>query len=103
MAVSLIVLKEAANEPRVSATPDTVKKFTALGINVTVESGAGEASGFADADYQQAGATLTHAGGDGMQQADLVFGVCAPLPSHIQNMKSGAALFPASLARAGRE
>ena len=61
MAVSLTVLKETGDETRVSATPETVKKMTGLGIKVTVEAGAGEASGFADADYKQAGATLTKA------------------------------------------
>ena len=57
MAVSLTVLKETGDETRVSATPETVKKMTGLGIKVTVEAGAGEASGFADADYKKAGAT----------------------------------------------
>ena len=36
MAVSLTVLKEAGGEPRVAATPETVKKMSALGIKVTV-------------------------------------------------------------------
>ena len=39
------------NEPRVAATPDTVKKFKALGAEVVVARGAGNASGILDADY----------------------------------------------------
>ena len=50
MAVSLTVLKEAKSETRVAATPETVKKMSAKGISVTVEAGAGAASGFTDAD-----------------------------------------------------
>ena len=61
MAVSLTVLKETGDETRVSATPETVKKMTGLGIKVTVEAGAGAASGFEDAAYKQAGATVTKA------------------------------------------
>ena len=45
MAVSLTVLKEAGGEPRVAATPETVKKMSALGIKVTVEAGAGAGAG----------------------------------------------------------
>ena len=44
-------------EPRVAATPDTVKKMKALGAEVVVETGAGVKSGILDADYEAAGAT----------------------------------------------
>ena len=33
-----------AGETRVAATPETVKKFAALGLNIVVQSGAGLAS-----------------------------------------------------------
>ena len=46
-----------AGEPRVAATPETVKKLKALGAEVAVERGAGIASGIPDADYAAAGAT----------------------------------------------
>ena len=42
-------------EPRVAATPDTVKKFTALGAEVAVARGAGIASGIPDAEFAAAG------------------------------------------------
>src|SRR6185437_11667623 len=45
-------------EPRVAATPDTVKKLIALGADVAVEPGAGMRSSVLDADYQAAGATV---------------------------------------------
>ena len=38
-------------EPRVAGTAETVKKFKALGAEVSVERGAGIASGILDADY----------------------------------------------------
>ena len=45
-----------AAEPRVAATPDTVKKLKALGAEVAVARGAGITSGIPDADYKAAGA-----------------------------------------------
>ncbi|HEX7871680.1 MAG TPA: NAD(P) transhydrogenase subunit alpha [Sphingobium sp.] len=53
------ILKEMAPfERRVAATPETVKKFIALGAEVSVESGAGDSASIADADYAAAGASV---------------------------------------------
>ena len=49
-----------AHERRVAATPETVKKFIALGIDVAIEAGAGEASRITDAAYEAAGATIVN-------------------------------------------
>ena len=92
MAVSLTVLKEAGGEPRVSATPETVKKMTSLGIKVTVEAGAGAASGFEDSAYKQAGAAVTKAMVAVLKKSDVVLGVRAPAASQVKAMKSGAVL-----------
>ena len=48
-----------ANEPRVAATPETIKKIIGLGAEVAVEPGAGLKSGILDADYSAVGATVT--------------------------------------------
>ncbi len=45
-------------EGRVSLTPDGVREFERLGIDVFVERGAGEAASIPDADYVAAGATI---------------------------------------------
>ena len=45
-------------ERRVAATPDSVKKLVASGFTVTVERGAGLASGLPDPSYEEAGASL---------------------------------------------
>ena len=50
--------KQTLAEPRVAGTPETVKKFKALGAEVAVARGAGVASGILDADYEAAGATV---------------------------------------------
>jgi len=57
--VKIAVLKETAEaERRVAATPETAKKFIALGATVAVEAGAGLSASIADADYAAAGATV---------------------------------------------
>jgi H+-translocating NAD(P) transhydrogenase subunit alpha len=57
--MKIAVLKEVADgERRVAATPETVKKFIALGASVAVEAGAGHGASIADADYEAAGAAV---------------------------------------------
>ena len=55
----IAVAREAdPSEDRVAATPETVKKMKGLGAEVVVEPGAGLRSGFSDADYAAAGASV---------------------------------------------
>ena len=82
------VLREARpGETRVAATPATVAQLLTLGYEVVVEPGAGAASGFSDAAYVEAGATIGAA-----TAADVVFGVNAPRPSSSTACASGATL-----------
>ncbi|MGA9846142.1 MAG: NAD(P) transhydrogenase subunit alpha, partial [Roseiarcus sp.] len=75
-------------ETRVAASPETVKKFIALGAEVAVEQGAGLKAGFVDADYEAAGARLVSAA-DALG-ADLVLKVRRPAAQELAHMKSGA-------------
>jgi NAD(P) transhydrogenase subunit alpha len=52
------VPKEVAPESRVAAVPEVLAKFKRAGLEVLVESGAGEASGFSDEDYREKGASV---------------------------------------------
>ncbi|TQJ59126.1 NAD(P) transhydrogenase subunit alpha [Arthrobacter sp. SLBN-83] len=45
-------------ERRVAATPDTVKQLAGMGLEVLVETGAGDGAGHADPGYQNAGAAV---------------------------------------------
>jgi H+-translocating NAD(P) transhydrogenase subunit alpha len=76
-----------AGEPRVAATPETVKKIVALGAEVAVEPGAGVRSGVLDADYSAAGATVTK---DAVNSADIVLKVRRPQASELSRYKRGA-------------
>ena len=86
----IAVLREtAAGETRVSATPETVKKFIALGATVAVEAGAGAGASIADADYAAAGATVGKAA-EVLKGADIVLGVQGPDPKALKGMATGA-------------
>ena len=57
--MKVAVIKERrAHERRVAASPDTVKRMLAMGLEVIAERGAGEAAGITDAAYAAAGATI---------------------------------------------
>jgi NAD(P) transhydrogenase subunit alpha len=88
--VKIAVLKEtAAGERRVSATPETVKKFVGLGATVAVEAGAGETASIADQGYADAGATIG-ARDAVLADADIVLGVQGPDPDQLPGLKQGA-------------
>ncbi|HMN50869.1 MAG: Re/Si-specific NAD(P)(+) transhydrogenase subunit alpha [Xanthobacteraceae bacterium] len=74
-------------EPRVAATPDTVKRFANLGAKVAVEKGAGGKAGIPDADFSAAGAEI----GNGVaKDADIVLKVRRPTKSELGSYKPGA-------------
>ncbi len=84
------VLKEtAAGELRVAATPESVKKFLALGAEVAVEAGAGAASWFADEEFSAAGATICDRTSL-LAESDVLLGVQGPDPATLQGVKPGA-------------
>ncbi|MFA7274959.1 MAG: NAD(P) transhydrogenase subunit alpha [Crocinitomicaceae bacterium] len=59
MNYSIGVVKEQDKETRVSLTPDNAKRIVqTLGINVWIETGAGNSAGFSDMDYKNAGAEI---------------------------------------------
>ena len=76
-------------EPRVAATPDTVKRMSALGADVSVESGAGGRAGVRDAEYEAAGARIER-GADVVRDADVVLKVRRPSEGEAQTYKKGA-------------
>jgi alanine dehydrogenase len=59
-------------EHRVAMTPDGVREFERLGVEVFVESGAGEGASFRDDDYRSAGATIVPTAADAWAQGMVV-------------------------------
>jgi len=77
-----------AGEPRVAATPDTVKRMVALGAEVAVEPGAGVRAGIPDAAFADVGARI--ANGVATKDADIVLKVRRPTKAELANYKPGA-------------
>ncbi|WP_431284003.1 NAD(P) transhydrogenase subunit alpha [Humitalea sp. 24SJ18S-53] len=76
----LAVLKERrGGETRVAATPETVKKYIALGCTVAVEAGLGIHAGQPDAAYAEAGALIFNNAAGALAGAEIVLKVRAPL------------------------
>lgn len=73
------------NEKRVAATPETVMKYVQDGLQVLVETHAGEGAFFHDDAYAQSGATLINDVEELYQKADLILKVKEPLFNHEKN------------------
>jgi H+-translocating NAD(P) transhydrogenase subunit alpha len=76
-------------EPRVAATPDTVKRMVGLGAEVVVEKGAGVKAGILDKDFEGAGAKIANAK-DTVGGADIVLKVRGPSKAELPGYKPGA-------------
>ncbi|MEM5312239.1 Re/Si-specific NAD(P)(+) transhydrogenase subunit alpha [Paraburkholderia sp. JHI869] len=79
-----------ANETRVAATPETVKKYVAQGHTVTIQAGAGVGASYLDEAYTAVGAQIADAAA--ALGADLVLKVQSPTVSELTFMKRGAVL-----------
>jgi len=77
-------------ELRVALVPQNAKKLVNLGFEVIVESGAGTNAGFTDADFEDAGASITADHGGLVSGADLIFKVRKPDAEDVSRLKSGA-------------
>ena len=90
MALRIAVMKERApGESRVALTPETAKKFAALGATVAIEQGAGLGASITDDAYREAGAEVGTSA-DVITGADIVLGVQAPDPTQLTGAKPGA-------------
>ncbi len=88
--MKIAVLKELAEgEKRVSASPETVKKFIKLGASMAIEKGAGDSASVSDSNYEAAGAILGNRTAV-IKDADIVLGVQGPDPKSLKGMKKGA-------------
>ena len=91
--MKIAVLKETrAGEPRVAASPESVKKFIGLGAAVAVQTGAGAGAQFSDEDYKDAGAEISPSAADAAQDADLIIKVQRPTTDELRVFPKGVRL-----------
>jgi NAD(P) transhydrogenase subunit alpha len=83
-------------ETRVATSPDVVKKFVGLGLEVVIERGAGEDAAMTDAEFRDAGAVIAEDEAAALKDADVVLKVQRPVIDGALNevalLKPGAIL-----------
>jgi NAD(P) transhydrogenase subunit alpha len=77
--VRIVVVRETApGERRVALVPESCRKLIQVGYEIAIESGAGEAAGFADSSYTDAGAAIVADPASLVASGDIVLKVTAP-------------------------
>jgi len=79
-------------EHRVAMTPDGVRELERFGVEVLVETGAGEGASITDTDYIAAGADIVPTAADAWSQ-DMVVKVKEPKPEEFQFLRPDLTLF----------
>ena len=79
-------------EGRVSLQPDGVAEMVHHGHEVVVEAGAGRGAGFADEEYEEAGARLVDGPEGVFEAADLIVKVKEPIPEEYDRFRGTRAL-----------
>jgi len=80
-------------EYRVGMVPGGVKSLVRTGQRVLVEKGAGEGSGYHDAEYQAAGAEIVISATEVYERAEMIVKVKEPQPPEYEMLKRGQILF----------
>lgn len=81
------------NEFRVAITAAGVHEAVRRGHTVLVQAGAGVASGFSDADYAAAGATIVDASASVWARAEMILKVKEPITAEYAHFRAGLILF----------
>jgi NAD(P) transhydrogenase subunit alpha len=87
--ITIAVTAEGSDEPRVAVSPETVKKLSALGAKVKVQSGAGSRSGFSDAILAGQGAEIAATAAEALSGADILLKVRRPTLEEMKSLKPG--------------
>lgn len=88
------VPKEIKNhEYRVGMTPNGIKVFIKNGHEVLIEKGAGLGSGFADEEYEAAGAKIVSSNKEVYSKAEMIYKIKEPLEPEYELLKEGQVVF----------
>src|SRR5712692_7496492 len=86
-----VVKETSPGERRVALVPDAIARLRPAGIDVLVESGAGEAAWLPDAVYADAGASIVSAA-ELYQAADVILTVTKPSAAAVNELRKGQAI-----------
>ncbi len=79
-------------ENRVAMTPDSALQLQKLGHDCTIESGAGLAAGFSDADYKEAGVKVVKSAASLWKSSDIIAKVRVPTDTEVKRLTKGQTL-----------
>ena len=86
-----VVKETSPGERRVALVPDAVPRLRPAGIDVLVESGAGDAAWLSDAAYADAGASIVSAA-EIYRTADVILTVTRPSAEAVSELRAGQAV-----------
>ena len=86
-----VVKETPPGERRVALVPDAIAKLRPAGIDVLVESGAGDGAWLSDAVYADAGASIVSAA-EIYRTADVILTVTRPSPAAVSELRPGQAV-----------
>ena len=90
--MKVAVVKETApGEQRVALVPEAIAKLTGAGLEVLVETGAGDGAWFPDGAYAEAGAAIVSR--SGLAAADVILTVTRPDDALLAALRPGQAVF----------
>ena len=108
--MKIAVIKERwADEARTPISPDSVKKYVALGFEVLVETGSGDGASISDAALKEAGAAIVPSADVSISDADIILTVQRPFSrtdqtaDNVSKMKRGAILIGSLSAQSNPE
>ena len=81
------------NERRVAVQPDGAAELVHHGHEALVQEGAGAGAGFADEEYEKAGAKIVSSAEEVFERADLIVKVKEPVPEEYDCYREGQELF----------
>lgn len=92
MLIASALNEQTSTEKRVAVSPDSIKKFMALGVRVRVEAGAGSGAGISDEEFAAAGAEVAADAATCLAGAQLLLTVNPPAAATVARLPAGAAL-----------
>lgn len=87
-----IIKETLEGERRIAAVPETISKMVKSGMEVLVETGAGNESFISDAEFEASGAKIGPDAASVLSRSDLILKVNKPTVDEINNIKEGAVL-----------
>ena len=89
--ITIAVVSESdKSERRIGLSPETVKKYGALGCKVQVQAGAGDGARFFDKDMKEAGATIVKSAAAALKGADILLAVRRPPASTLKGLANAS-------------